>query len=231
MTQAQEITDTSMTITPAEFGAQVVLSDLMMMTVRDEFFRVAGRVLADSFIRQQEQVLCDDFDNYAVALGSAGTALTVGHAMAGNAAIKYNPPADGTAGRGGEPAPDPTYLIHTPAGLHSLAKNMAGGIGATGATQNAPNLSKGSFELVSVPGMTIKSSIDINKDSSDDAKGGLFSKEAQILVELGGGPGVEKERDASLRGWELNFVGRWARGEYLDLWGREMNFDSARPTS
>jgi hypothetical protein len=29
----------------------------------------------------------------------------------------------------------------------------------------------------------------------------------------------------------LNFVGRWARGEYNDTWGREMLFDSALPTS
>ncbi len=42
---------------------------------------------------------------------------------------------------------------------------------------------------------------------------------------------VELERDASLRAWELNFVGRWARGEYSDSWGAEMLFDSATPTS
>src|SRR3990167_9683629 len=34
MAQAQQISDTLMTITPAEFGAQVILTDLMMMTVK-----------------------------------------------------------------------------------------------------------------------------------------------------------------------------------------------------
>src|SRR3990167_1710592 len=107
MAQAQQITDTLMTITPAEFGAQVILTDLMMMTVKDEFFRVAGRILADSFDRQREQTLCDDFDNYSNNQGTTtGVALNLGNIMAGHAALKYGQRAAG-AGRGGEPAPDP----------------------------------------------------------------------------------------------------------------------------
>jgi len=231
MTQAQQITDTLMTLTPTEFGAQVVLTDLMLMTVRDEFFRVAGKILGESFDRQQDQTLCDDCDNFSLALGTAAAALTLGHVMAAHASIKYNAPANGSAGRGGEPGPDPISLVHTPAALHALAKNMTGGQGATAATQISPNTKYAGYELAAVPGLFIKSDINFTKDTSDDAKGGCFSKDAMILVELGGGASVEKERDSSLRGWELNFVGRWARGEYLDGWGREMLFDSALPTS
>src|SRR3989304_4466763 len=57
MAQAQEITDTLMSLQPTEFGAQVVLTDMLLMTVKDEFFRVAGQILADSFDRQQDQTL------------------------------------------------------------------------------------------------------------------------------------------------------------------------------
>lgn len=241
MTQAQQITDTLMTLTPTEYGAQVVLTDLMLMTVKDEFFRVAGKILGESFDRQQDQTLCDDMDNFSVALGSAAAALTLGHVMAGHASIKYNAPANGTAGRGSEPAPDPITLIHTPAALHSLRKSFTGHVagavvqasGGTASMGTAPEVSRAGFgqTIDVIPGLMIKSDININKDSSDDAKGGLLSREAIILVELGGGASVEKERDASLRGWELNFVGRWARGEYNDSWGREMLFDSALPTS
>lgn len=237
MTQAQQITDTAMVITPAEYGAQVVLTDLMLMTVHDEFFRVAGRILGESFDRQQDQTLCDDFDNYSISINSTtGIAMNLGHVMAGHAAIKYNQPADGTAGRGGEPAPDPTYGVFTPAQLHSLRKTLTGGIGAAANTQITPETERagmveGDFTIPGLPGLTIRSDININKDSLDDAKGAIFSKEAQILVTLGDSPGEERERDASLRGWEVNFVGRWARGEYDDDWGREMNFDSTRPTS
>lgn len=229
MQQAQQITDTLMTLTPAEYGAQVVLTDLMLMTVRDEFFRVAGKILGESFDRQQDQTLCDDCDNFSNAIGSAGTACNLGHVMAGHASVKYNAAANGTAGRGGEPAPDPISFVHTPAVLFSLAKTLTGGVGAAAATQIVPQ--PVGWQMAALPGMTIKSDINFNKDTGDDAKGGLFSKEAMILVELGPGASVEKDRDASLRGWELNFVGRWARGEYNDSWGREMLFDTALPTS
>lgn len=244
MTQAQQITDTGMVITPAEFGSQVVLTDMMLMTVKDRFFDVASKILRDSFDRQQDQTLCDDFDNYSIALGSESTALTLGHVMAGHASVKYNAPANGTAGRGGEPAPDPISLIITPAQIHALNKTLAGHVagavviasGGTATGTTAPESERagtpeGSFTIPGLPGLTVKSDININKASDDGAKGGIFSKMAQLLVELGGAAAPERERDASLRAWEINFVGRWARGEYSDAWGREMVFDSALPTS
>lgn len=232
MAQMQQITDTLMTLTPTEFGSNVFLTDLMLMTVRDEFFAVAGRIQAESFDRQREETLCDDFDSYSGALGTAADVLTLGHVMAAYASIKYNAPADATAGRGGEPGPDPVYTVITPAQAHALKKTMAGGIGDAAAAQFPPNLSQTAFsEEFPAGGTMVRTSININKDTSDDAKGAVFSEMAQILVELGNAPKVEPERDSSKRGWELNFVGRWARGEYDDDLGREMLFDSALPTS
>ena len=233
MAQAQQITDTLMTITPAEFGAQVILTDLMMMTVKDEFFRVAGRILGDSFDRQREQTFADDFDSFSISIGADGTVLNVGHVMAAHAGIKYGTAlADGTAGRGGEPGPDPITSVLGYPQIHGLKKAMAGGIGAAGATQVVSNLDRGAWsESFNLAGTTVKGSVNLNKAADDTIKGGTFSKEATILVELGAGPGVEKERDASLRGWELNFVGRWARGEYNDAWGREMLGESVQPSS
>ena len=232
MAQAQEITDSNLAITPAEYGAQVILTKMMLDTVKDDFFRVAGKLLGESFDRQREQTLCDDMDNFSVALGSAGTAMNLGHAMAGYASVKYNTTANGSAGRGGEPAPDPVYGFITPAMAHSIKKTMVGGIGAAGATQVVPDLSHTVLgEEFEAGGVHIRTSINFNKDSSDDVKGGIISEEALIGVQLGGGPEAEKEYDSSLRAYEVNFVGRWARAEYNDAWGREALFDSALPTS
>ena len=231
MAQAQQITDTLMTLTPAEFGAQVVLTDLMMMTVKDEFFRVAGRILGDSFDRQREETLADDFDNFTGINPAATTTATLGHVLANHARIKGNAVGDGTAGRGGEPGPDPISLIVTPAVSHDIVKTLVGGIGAAAATQIAPDTSISQGTQYEVMGTTIKTSVNLNKNATDDVKCGHFSKEALIGVTLGGGPDAERERDASLRGWELNFVGRWARGEYNDGWGIESEYDSALPTS
>ncbi len=236
MAQAQQITDTLMTLTPAEFGAQVVLTDMMMMTVRDSFMDVATKILRDSYDRQQDQTLCDDMDNYSISPGGAGTSLTLGYMMAAVAAISdAGRAADGTAGRGGEIAPPPYYAVLSPPQIHSLNKTLVGGIGAAGSSQFTPDSSLalgfgGSYTIPGI-GVTVVSDTNFLKDSSDDIKGGVYSKQAQILVELGSAPSVADQRDESLRATELNYVGRWARGEYNDNWGREMYFDSARPTS
>lgn len=233
MAQSQQITDTLMTLTPAEYGTQVFLTDLMLMTVKDEFMRVAGRIQADSFDRQREQTLCDDASNFSVTNGAAAAACTVGHVMANHATIKGAAQADGTSGRGGEPGPDPVCGIVTPAIAHDIKKTMVGGIGAAGNTQNAPDFSKGGkqYGQFMVDEVSIKTTVNLTKDTNDDVVCPFLSKEAWIGVTLGGGPSAENERDASMRGWEINYVGRWARGEYNDSWGVASTHDSAKPTS
>lgn len=235
LTNAQEITDSAITVTPSEYGAKVILTKMMMLTVRDSFFEVATRILRDSFDRQQDQTLCDDLDSFSLALGSAGTALNIGHVMAGHGSLKYNAPANGTAGRGGEPAPDPISLILTPSQIHSLRKTLVGGVGASAATQVTPEMERakqveGAFTIDGIPGLTVKSDLNINKDTSDDAKGGMVSKMAIQGAELGEVE-VGKEWDQSARAWEVMIVGRWGRAEYDDNFGREFLFDSALPTS
>lgn len=234
MAQAQQITDTVMTITPAEFGAQVIFSDLMAMTVRDRFAMVAGRILGESFDRQQDQTLVDDFDSYARQVGGAGHVMAIGHITAMEAAIKNAAQATGTAGRGGEPGPGQVHVVHTPNGFHGVKKSLGGPVESSGAAADpvvSNNRSIGFEEDFRIGTVMCHTDINLSKDASDDAKGGAYVPGAQILVILGNEIDNENERDASLRATEMNLVGRWARGEYKDLWGREALFASQDPSS
>jgi len=233
MATASEITDTMMSIQPTEFGAQVILTDMMLMTVKDEFFRVAGRILGDGYDRFQDQTLCDDFANFSNTVVGATGFLNFGYLMAGHARIKWGSTATAAAtNRGGEPGPDPITAVITPPQSHSLKKTIVGGVGASGATQVVPAVERAAYgEMYDVGGITVKTDVNIQVDSARDATGAIFSKEATILAELGEGPTAERERDASLRGWEVNFVGRYGRGEYNDAWGIGIYADSDPPTS
>lgn len=232
MAQAQQISDTNMTLTPAEYGAQVILTDMNLMEARDNFFEVAGRILGDSFDRQQDQTLCDDASNFSIGLGSAGTALFVGHVGAAHAGIVYNAAADGTAGRGGEPAPSPYFGFFTPMTWHSALKGIGGAVQAVGGATQAlqAEMKDISQQEWNVGGVKVVTDINLNKDTSDDVVSAVLSKEAWILATLGDEMDAEQERDSSLRAWEINIVGRWARGEYNDNWGRSMTFDSSKAT-
>lgn len=232
LTMAQEITDSSISITPSEYGAKVVVTDVERDTIRDDFWQVAGRLLGASFDRQREQTLCDDAANFSVTAGSAGTAFNLGHAMAMYAALNYNGPAAGTAGRGTEAAPDPIYAFLTPATAHSLKKTMVGGIGAAAATQVVPDLSRAKFaQEFEAGGCMVRTTINLNKDTSDDVVCPIMSAMAWIGVEHGGGPGAKRQTDISLRAEEIVFSGRWGRAEYNDRWGRAFTADSTDPTS
>jgi hypothetical protein len=242
MVGTDTITDTTLQITPTEFGAQLTITDLAknQITKRTDLIRQAGRILGNSMTTKEDIDLLTMLDGFSVALGSAGTALTPGHIMAAAAAVRGGGQVAGAIVAGTpEPAPDPMYAVFNDAQLHSVTKFLVGG--ATGGTLAAtsiaaPSAGAGEAALAEarvgrIGRTTVYCDNNLSKDSADDAKGGVFSKEAIVQVHFMGGPSMEEQRDASLRGTEYNIVMVKGTGEYKDQWGREMLFDAAAPTS
>ena len=75
-------------------------------------------------------------------------------------------------------------------------------------------------------GIDVYESSLISIDGSDDAKAGVFSREALALA-MKRDFQIERQRDASLRGWELNATAIYGVGELEDTYGIEMLFDAA----
>ena len=218
---AQKLSDSLTTITPTEIGLQVVLVDRLMRTVRDDMVSIAGRLMADALVRKLATDGLGMFTSFSTGLGSAGTALTFAYIHAAKTAIESN---------SAEPAPAPYYGIFHSNALHPFVKNIS----PTG-TYPIPSgiseeLIRDGFVMKTIGGVEVFKDNQITIDSSDDSIGAVMSKEALILVndEM---PSIEKERDASLRAWELNQSWWYAYGEYVDLWARKMTFDSIIPTS
>lgn len=220
MNQGQMLSDSLQTITPSEIGLQVILLDHLIRTVRDDIPAIAGKLMGEALARKLDQDGITMLDGFSTALGSAGTALTWEYVAAAESAISGDT----------EPAPGPIYGVFHTHQLHPLAKDLAPA-GTypipTGISQEV--IEKG-FVYKSIAGVPLFRDNNITKDSSNDAKGGVFSKEALILVMVGM-PGLTKLHDDSLRAWELNQVWEYAYGEYRDSWGREMVFDAITPTA
>ncbi len=265
MATADEITDATLQITPTEFGAQVVVTDLArdQITKRTDLVRQVGRILGNAMVTKEDVDLLTQLDSFSVALGSAGVSLTLGHILAASASIRAGGQAAGAIVSGSqEPAPGPYYGVFSDNQLHTVVKEFVWGqnfgITATTVATTASN----TFEKISqgldantaaaVAGVNAQVSDNkalreayvgkvgqamvfadnnLGKDASDDAKGGVFSKEAIVQVHFRGGPKMEPDRDPSLRGTEYNIVMVKGVGEWKDAWGREMLFDAASPTS
>jgi hypothetical protein len=220
MSNGQKLSDTLQTFTPSEVGIQVYLEKQLVRTRRDDMFTVAGKVMGLALSRKLDIDGLAMLDSFSLALGTAGTALTWEYISAAKTAIM---------GRS-EPGPMPIYGAFHPHMLHPLAKDLA----PTGTYPVPSGVSQEvieqGFVAKSLAGVSIFQDGNITIDASDDAKGGVWSKEALILVMVGF-PGIEKEYDSSLRAWELNQVWEYIWGEREDGWGREMLFDAVSPTS
>lgn len=238
MAQAQQITDGNMEITPAEIGAQVIRTDLVdrQITRRANLPRLLGQVLANAIITKEDVDLLSLCDGFTTALGSAGTSLTAGYIMAAAAAIRAGGQAAGAIVAGTpEPGPDPINAVFNDNQMHSVNKELAQGLVSTSGmyaprTDFMVDVLKNAA-VARIGGADVYRDNNLGKDASDDAKGGVFSKQALRFVRFGGGPKMEPERDASGRWTEMNIVEIYGTGEWKDAWGREMLFDAVSPTS
>ncbi len=231
MTQAQEITDTSLEVTPGEVGAQIVRTDLAdkQITRRANLPRLLGETLGNAIITKEDVDLLAQVDAAATALGSAGTSLTAGYIMAAAATIRGGGQAAAAIVAGTpEVGPDPINAVFSDNQLHNVIKQF---------TVETHTYNESVKELLSdafvrrIGGANVYVDNNLGKDSSDDAKGGVFSKKALVFVRFGGGPNMEPERDASGRWTEMNIVEVYGTGLWKDAWLREMLFDAASPTS
>ncbi len=257
---AEQITDTTLQITPTEFGAQVFVTDLArdQITKRTDLVRQVGRILGNSMVTKEDVDLLTQIDSFNTTTGGAGVSLTLGHIMAQITSVKSGGQAAGAIVAGTqEPGPGPWYSVWSSNQLHSVLKQMAFGttLGYTAATDNdftrAPsNTYDGAVASIAgsqtpisdnrafreavvgrVASATVLVDDNLGKDASDDAKGGSYSKEAMVQVHFRGGPKMEPDRDPSKRGTEYNIIMVKGVGEWKDQWGVEGLFDAASPTT
>ncbi len=219
MTNPQTLTTSKVTITPAEVGAQIVLTDRALRTAKEDMARAAGRVLGDAIARKLDTDLLGLLDSFSSSLGGAGQSISMGHLRAAVSRLH------GAT----EPAPRPFHAVLHPYQAHDLAADIS----PTGTYPVPAGISQTVLEshwVARAFGVDVFQAGNLAVDSSDDAKGAVFSKEALVLVMFKDWA-VERERDASLRAWELNVVADYGLGEYADAWGVEMYFDASTPSS
>jgi len=207
------------TLTPAEFGAQFLLTD---QRVESDPFGVqsqAARELGLAMAEKMEKDMLGTFSSLTGGtVGAAGTVITWGHIAAMLTRLR------------GQKAPGPYVCVLHPYHYHNLAK--AASI-ATGTQANSPdfqNAVQRQFYVGNTYGVDFYVTANLTVDSNDDAYCAMFSREA-IAWDIRRAPRIESERDASRRAWELNLSAIYAVGAWRPKFGVQGLFDASLPNS
>jgi len=224
MVGTQTMADTNVPVTLSEVGLKVILTDNLIEDDQEEVRGVAGTLLGSAMGLKRDQDLWALFDN-GTTLGG-GSDLTMGVIAAGRAILQGNPVSTGG------PCPGPyTVALHPYVTLDlvdvltPLLATAAAGTPATGGSLADEILRQ--YAIGRLFGMRVIEDGN-TPPASDASKGGIIGPQSIILATAREW-NVEPERDASLRAWELNCVGRYGMANYLTTWCVELYTDATTP--
>jgi len=226
MANSETLEDTNVQITLNEVGAKVILTDNLIEDDQEEVRGVAGTLLGNALGLKRDQDLNLLLDNGTTSLCGTGNPLTIGHIAAARALLQGN--ATSTGG----PCPGPYTVILHPFQTLDLVDVMIPVLPASEypgpASGGLPDEILRQYTIGRLLGMNIVEDGNIDFVSTDDIKGGVIGPQSIILA-MAREWSVEPERDASLRAWELNCVGRYGVANYLNGWTVELFSDAAAP--
>jgi hypothetical protein len=226
MTATQTMADTNVQITLNEIGCKVILTDNLIEDDQEDVKGIAGTLLGSAMGLKRDQDLVALFDNGTTSIPGTNTDLTMGVIAASRALLQ------GLAVSSGGPCPGPyTGVIHpysaldlvdvvTPIVPTATYSNAQAGAVTDDILRN--------YTIGRLFGITLIEDGNITVDGTGDMKGGVIGPQSIILATAREW-NVEPERDASLRAWELNCVGRYGVGNYLNGWCVELYADASTP--
>ena len=216
LTEGTDMTSTtvstsSVSITVAEVGAQVFLTDMAAMGAGNPADEL-GTVLGNSIATKMDTDVIALFDGFSTSLGATTTELTAAYLFQAAATLRANK------------APGRLVGVFHPYQVYALKANLTN----TFANPNGGDLQNEAMRtgyVGTIAGIDIFESANITVDGSGDAKGCVFAPEAMAMA-MKRDFNLEPERDASNRGFEVNATAIYGVGELDDAYGVEMYFDA-----
>lgn len=217
LVDSQDIGLTTTDLTTAEVGLKFILTYKLLNQFNEDVFRMVGRQMGDAMARKKDEDIIALFAglNGGTVLGGDGDNLSLQNAAA---CAVY-----ATANK----FPLPVFVVHHPNALGYLSTNAQ----AIGTTYYAGILGSFSEQLlrdywaIRINGINFFHDGNIDKESGvDSGKGCIASKSAMCIVE-GWAPTVEREKDISLRAWEVVMTSDYGVFELDDGYGAPMQYE------
>jgi len=225
----QQLEDTLFSVEPTVIGIQTLITDRVGIRISSKAFARTGRLAQNAIERKKDEDGLTAIDGFTTQLGAAGSALTSGHIRAARYRISSNQT---------EPAPPENQYFGVFHGFQikdwedeilnptsgALSEQIEQGL----ATQTFQNGLRGN-----IGGVMIKEDGNLTIDASSDAKGGVFHKQALVLVQ-GRVPYVKTREEPHIGGGATSMFhyDEYAYGERsAGNWGFELIGDATAPTS
>ena len=204
-------------LTTGEVGGKFIITDKLAKQFNEDVFSMIGRLAGDAQARKVDKDIIALFAalNGGTSLGASGNPFGLTQAFGVAAHAQSNM------------FPNPVYIVQHPIPLMQLNKSGA----AVGATYYAGIIGENEdllrrFFGIQINGVNMFWDANIVVDGSSDAVGAIFSKNAMAFLESKDW-GVERERDASLRAWEVVYVADYGVFEIDDTYGAPMTYAAA----
>jgi hypothetical protein len=227
MVASETIEDTNVQVSPVEVGLKTILTYNAIEDDNEDMKSVAGKLMGSAYEKKRDEDLLGQLDDASSSLCGSANTMTMGHIAASRATLLGNTAAGGKA-------PLPYVAVIHPNHELDLVDVITPVVPAAGTTNvtGTPltddvlrNYSIG--RLFGIP-IVVDGNIALTASA---AKGGVFS-----AGEGGGIIYVEKraaevmpDDDPSMRGIELNYVGRYGVGEFFAAWIVELFADATAP--
>jgi len=220
----QQFVDSAFTITPSMYQIVTCITDKVERNLNRRSLSQMGKLAGQAMMRNQDEQGLTAMDGSTTQLGAAGATVTSNLITAARYRISSNATEKGM--------PPYNAVFHGYI-LKSLANELTASVGSAEVTSGiTADVLKSGFKLP-ISGVNIHEDGNVAIDSSDDAKGFVFARDAWVLVQ-GLRMKTETQRKPGLGGGAnlLYITEEHAYGERsAGNWSYEIVGDAAVPTS
>lgn len=221
----QALSDTDFNVTPTVTAIHTVITDRVKARISKNALGKIGSLAQNAIERKKDEDGLTALDGASVSLPGAGSTLTSGHISAAGSRVRF--------GAANEPSNPPHYGVLHAFQMKDLYDEVTAGVGTyTIPEGETARVYREGFRG-SINGVMLFEDNNITIDSSDDCKGGVFAKEALVLVQ-GRNSRAVPLRNEKLGGGadELILYDEYAYGERSATnWLIEIHSDATTPTS
>jgi len=206
---------TTLDLTTAEVGLKVILTDKLVRQENEDPFKIVGRQMGDAMGRKKNRDTIALYAalNGATTLGADDKLLTMQNLQA---CISW-----ATSNK----LPAPVYIVHHPNAVAQCANDAAKAFGTYPMPVGLSAERLGNFYRVTVNGVAVFQTGDIDKIGAvDSGYGAIFSKAAMCVVESLGFT-TKRQEDISLRATEVVVLADYGLFELDDLYGAPMRYE------